>query len=448
MTRTGGPGPTTIEARLRAAGLPPLPRTAWLEVDLDRLAANVAAFRAGLPPGVTVEVVVKGDAYGHGAVAVGHAALAAGARGLSVATLDEALELRAAGISAPVLVLFQVPPDGAVVAARAGVMIAAGDPGLLDEAIAAYGAARRRARTAMPDLGVQLAIETGLGRDGLTIAQAVAAGRLAAASPGIVLRGVWSHLQAAGDRARTEAQVERFAAAVDALRAAGIEVPHRHLLASAGILALERFVGGERPVFDGLRIGLAAYGIIPDGLAIGPAATGIGAGLRPVLSLHARPIRVADLPAGTGISYGPSFVTVRQSRIATLPLGYADGWERSLSNRATALVRGRRVPLVGNVAMDAVMADVTDVPGPPVTPEDEFVLLGAQGGEEITVGELAHERTTISWEVLAAMSRRLPRVYTARAVPVGIRTLTEDLGRWRSLRSGTATSATSRSTRS
>jgi alanine racemase len=437
-----------IDARLRAAGLPPLPRTAWLEVDLDRLAGNLAAIRAALAGAVTVEVVVKADAYGHGSVPVAHAALAAGARGLCVATLDEAIELRRAGISAPVLVLFQVPPDGAVVAARAGVTIAAGDADLLRAAVAAYGAARRRTRRALPDLGVQLAIETGLGRDGLTIAEAVVAGRLVAASPGVVLRGAWSHLQAPADRALTEGQVERFGTAVDALREAGIEVPHRHLLASGGLLAVERLVGGERPVFDGLRVGLAAYGIVPDGLAIGAAATGIHAGLRPILSLRARPIRVADLPAGTGISYGPSFVTARPSRIATLPLGYADGWARTLSNRATALVRGHRVPLVGNVAMDAVMADVTDVPGPPVTPADEFVLLGAQGGDEITVGELAQERTTISWEVVAAMSRRLPRVYTARAVPVGIRTLTEERGRWRSLPSGTATSATSRSTRS
>jgi len=446
--RAGGPSPAGIEARLRDAELPPLPRMAWLEVDLERLAGNVAAIRAGLPPAVTVEVVVKADAYGHGAVPVAHAALAAGARGLCVATLDEALELRAAGISAPILVLFQVPPDGAVVAARAGVAITGGDPRLLDQAIAAHGTARRAARRAMPDLGVQLAIETGLGRDGLTIPEAVVAGRLVAASPGVVLRGAWSHLQAPADRARTDGQVERFAAAVDALRAAGIDVPHRHLLASGGILAVERLVAGERPVFDGLRVGLAAYGIVPDGLAIGAAATGIHAALRPVLSLHARPIRVADLPAGTGISYGPSFVTARPSRIATLPLGYADGWVRSLSNRATVLVRGHRVPLVGNVAMDAVMADVTDVPGPLVTADDEFVLLGAQDGDEITAGELAQERTTISWEVVAVMSRRLTRVYTARAVPVGIRTLTEDRGTWRSLRSGTATSATSRSTRS
>jgi alanine racemase len=442
----GGAG--GIEALLRAAGLPSLPRTAWLEIDLDRLAGNVTAMRAALPDAVTLEIVVKADAYGHGAVPVAWAALAAGAAGLCVATLDEALELRRAGIPAPILVLFPIPPDTAPVAARAGVEIAAGDAGLLEGALAAYAAARRRARRELPALGVQLAIETGLGRDGLTPGEAVAAARRIAATTGAELRGAWSHLQAPADRPRTDGQVGRFTAALAELRAAGVLVPRRHILASGGLFAMERLVGGERPVFDGVRIGLAVYGIAPEGVPIGAAATGIHAGIRPILSLRARPIRVADLPSGTGISYGPSFVTARPSRIATLPVGYADGWARALSNRATALVRGVRVPLVGNVAMDAVMADVTDVPGPPVTPADEFVLLGCQGGDEISAAELAQERTTISWEVAAAMSRRLPRVYTARALAVGIRTLSEDRGRWRSSRSGTATSATSRSTRS
>ncbi len=439
---------TPIEERLRSAGLPALPRTAWLEIDLDRLAGNVAAIRAALPSGVSLEIVVKADAYGHGAVPVARAALAAGARGLCVATLDEALEIRRAGVEAPILVLFPIPPAAAPAAARARVAIAAGDAGLLDDALAAYAAARRRARRELPALGVQLALETGLGRDGLAPDEAVVAARRVAATVGAELRGAWSHLQAPADRARTDAQVERFVDALGALRRAGVSVPHRHVLASGGLLAVERLVGGERPVFDGLRVGLAAYGIVPEDLPIGGAATGIHAGLRPILSLRARPIRVADLPPGTGISYGPSFVTARPSRIATLPVGYADGWARILSNRATALVRGVRVPLVGTVAMDAVMADVTDVPGAPVTAADEFVLLGRQGDDEITAAELAQERTTISWEVVATMARRLPRVYTARAVAVGIRTLTEDRGTWRGLRSGTATSATSRSTRS
>jgi alanine racemase len=157
------------------------------------------------------------------------------------------------------------------------------------------------------------------------------------------------------------------------------------------------------------------YGLIPDELAAaGIALQDLPAGageLRPILSLHARPVRVVDLPEGHGVSYGPTWRAPRASRIATLPLGYGDGWSRSLSNRAEVLVRGRRVPLVGNVAMDAVMADVTDVAGPPVTVEDEFVLIGRQGDAEIGAAELARSRTTNSWEIVTTMSARLTRVY-------------------------------------
>jgi alanine racemase len=148
------------------------------------------------------------------------------------------------------------------------------------------------------------------------------------------------------------------------------------------------------------------------------------------MSLLARPVRVIDLPAGRGISYGARWVTPRPSRIATLPVGYADGFSRIRTNRSEALVRGVRVPLVGTVAMDAVMADVTDVPGLPVTVDDEFVLLGEQGTERITAVDLARIGTTISWEVLAGMARRLPRVYYAASGPIGLRTLTEERGQW------------------
>jgi alanine racemase len=172
--------------------------------------------------------------------------------------------------------------------------------------------------------------------------------------------------------------------------------------------------------------GLSTYGIVPDELTDVPDET--RASFRPVMSLHARPIRVAELPAGHGISYGPSFTTSRPSRIATLPLGYGDGFARAHANRAEALVRGSRVPLVGNVTMDAVMADVTDAPGPPITLDDEFVLLGSQGDERISAQDLAQQRTTNTWEVVTLMSGRLPRVYhAATGAVVGLRTLT----RWR-----------------
>jgi alanine racemase len=196
----------------------------------------------------------------------------------------------------------------------------------------------------------------------------------------------------------------------------GLELP-RHAAASAGLLT------GNVPAYDAVRPGLALYGLVPDELPADSPAAAAGAALRPVMSLHARAVRVADLPAGWGISYGPAFTTDRPSRIATLPFGYGDGWSRALSNRAEALVRGRRVPLVGRVAMDAIMVDVTDVPGPPVDGDDAFVLIGSQGDETITVADVAQLCTTNAWEVVTSMARRVPRVYHAASGPLGVRTL-------------------------
>jgi alanine racemase len=402
-----------IERRLAAAGLPPLPRTAWLEIDLDALRGNLAVLRDLAGPRVPVRPVVKADAYGHGAAPVALALEAAGADGLCVATFDEALELRAVGVLCQILVLFPVPAGAAVEAARQGIALAGGDAAGLAEVVryaADVGAAR--------PLALELEVETGLGRGGFVETDLVDAARLVASSPGVRLAGLWTHFQAVEDAAITAAQVARFESAVRAVSAAGLELPGRHAAASAGLMT------GDVLAYDGVRPGLAAYGLVPDELAPGVASVAASR-LRPVMSLVARPVRVADLPAGWGVSYGPTFRTERPSRIATLPLGYGDGWSRGLSNRASAIVRGRRVPLVGNVAMDAVMADVTDVPGPPVDGTDEFVLLGASGDLRIDAGELARQRTTNSWEVVTNMSRRLPRVYHAAAGPVGLRTLTE-----------------------
>jgi alanine racemase len=271
-------------------------------------------------------------------------------------------------------------------------------------------------------LEVHLEVETGLGRGGFAATELVAAARLVADSPGVALAGLWTHFQAVDDASGTDDQVARFDAAAAAITAAGIGLPARHVAASAALMT------DGLLAYDGVRPGLAVYGLIPDELGRDRVPAVLAAGLRPVMSLYARPVRVADLPAGSGVSYGPTFRTARPSRIATLPLGYGDGWSRGLSNRASAIVRGSRVPLVGNVAMDAVMADVTDVPGLPVDRDDEFVLLGASGDERITAAELAQQRTTISWEVVTGMSRRLPRVYHAAAGPVGLRTLAERRG--------------------
>jgi len=243
------------------------------------------------------------------------------------------------------------------------------------------------------------------------------------ASPRARLAGLWSHLQAAANAELTASQADRLGVASALLEDVGISRPDRHIAASGGLLA------ANTPPFDVVRIGLALYGIVPEGLTVDERHAAAAAALRPVLSLRARPVRVAELPAGMGVSYGPTFVTRRPSRIATLPLGYADGWPRSLTNNAEVLVRGRRVPTVGTVAMDAVMVDVTDVPGEPVTVDDEFTLIGRQGSETISAADVARWGNTISYEIVTAMSGRLPRVYHAAATAAQMRIVAYDLDR-------------------
>ncbi len=404
----------SIETRLAAAGLPNLPRTAWLEIDLDALRHNLGVLRELAGPNVPVLPVVKGDAYGHGAVRVSQSLEDAGVDGLCVAYFDEALELRAGGVHTRILVLYPVPAAWAGEAARLGIAVAAGDAALLGELVDA-------ART-LPDgtpLDVELEVETGLGRGGYAGDELVAAAHRIVGAPGLRLSGLWTHLQAPENVAITRIQMTRFEQAAASLVAAGVPQPDRHVAASAALLN----DGVAR--YEGVRPGLAIYGLVPDENASDHLPRDVPDALRPVMALYARPVRVQDLPEGWGISYGPTFRTARSSRIATLPFGYGDGWSRRLSNRAQALVRGIRVPLVGNVSMDAVMVDVTDVPGPPVTVADEFVLLGRSGDDRITVADLAHVRNTNSWEVVTGMARRVPRVYHAAAGPVGLRALTE-----------------------
>jgi alanine racemase len=418
---TGTPRPA-IEARLVAAGQPPLPRLVWLELDLDALASNLAILR-DLGGGAPVHPVVKADAYGHGAVPISRALAAAGADGLSVATMDEALELRAAGLELPIRVMYAIPPALGPEAVRSRITVAAGDLTTVGDLLAATASAAGSAAggAGADRLDVEIEVETGLGRGGVPPAEVVPLARLIGASPAAELVGIWTHLQASDDAAITGEQLQRFEEAATAFRDAGLPVPPRHVAASGGLLT---GIAG----FDGVRPGLSIYGIVPDEL-VGRTLAGPGRlAFRPVMSLHARPIRVADLPAGHGVSYGPTFRTSRPSRIATLALGYGDGYARANANRAQALVRGHRVPLVGNVTMDAAMFDVTDVPGTAVGVDDEFVLLGSQGDERITAEDLAQLRNTNTWEVVVQMAGRLPRVYHAAAGAVGLRTLTERRG--------------------
>jgi alanine racemase len=373
-----------------------------------------------VPGLVRVDAVVKADAYGHGRRAVASWLVRSGVDGLCVATLDEGLDLRALGLGVPILVLYPIPPALVPTARAARLTLAIGDRVLLDRTLDAAAAGGDG-----PALEVQLEVETGLGRGGVAGPEVAAVRRLVEMAPGVRLTGIWSHLAAPDDAARSADQVEAFGRSLGADPPAG----DRHLASTGGLVA------ASAPPYDRVRPGLGLYGLVPDELGAAGLAGTLGGALRPILSLKARPVRVAELPAGHGISYGPTFETARTSRIATLPLGYGDGWSRALSNRAAALVRGVRVPLVGNVAMDAVMADVTDITGPPVSVDDEFVLIGEQVAADgsiasIAVADVARARTTNSWEVVTQMAARLPRVYHSAAVPVGVTTLTEEVLAW------------------
>ncbi|MBX3030054.1 MAG: alanine racemase [Chloroflexi bacterium] len=394
-----------IEVQLHEAGLPPLTRPAWLGIDTDALAGNISAIRARVGPTTAVWPVVKADAYGHGIEVAARTFALGGADGLCVATLEEARAVRAAGVELPVLVLYPILPGdlGEAAQARFEVVVSA-----LEGARALAGAWSGDARVA--PLVVHVEVETGLMRMGVPLPDLDETLR-ELARPGIEVRAVWSHLATPEDAATTDAQAGTLAAALTMARH-HVPAIGWHLAATGGVLT------GTGTSADRVRPGLLAYGIQPDlaGLELAPLP-----GIRPAMRLVARILRVAEAPVGTRVGYGGTWVAQRPSRIATLPVGYGDGVPRAQSG-APVLLRGQRVPIVGVIAMDGLALDVTDVPD--VRAGDEVVLLGRQGGDVIDARELARWRTTIPWEVVTGMARRLTRVYDAPVGPLGVRTQT------------------------
>jgi alanine racemase len=363
---------------------------AWIRIDHDALRDNLGVVRR-LAGGQSIIGVVKANAYGHGAVEIARTLVAEGVERLAVATLGEALELRAAGIGVPIMILLRVSAaevDRVVAAELEPIVYDHESVTLLEGASAAAG------RTT----SVHLKVDTGLGRQGIEPEAAVNLAVAIARSPHLQIAGTFSHLAVPGeDDAYTDVQVMRLARTVDAMRSAGIDPGLVHIAASGGLLSSAARVG------DAVRPGLLLYGMRP------AWAVERDVGLRPVLSVHARALRLFDLAAGAAIGYGLRFRARRSTRIATLGIGYGDGWPRAHINNGWALVRGVRVPIVGAVSMDALTVDIGEVDG--VTYGDEFVLIGEQGLERITADEVAAERRTINYEVTTALRERLPRLH-------------------------------------
>ncbi len=405
----------SIEERLRGAGLPTLPRLAWLEIDLSALTGNTRVIRAMLPEGHDLAAVVKADGYGHGVVAASQAVLKGGATVLAVATLDEALALRAAGYARRLLVLFVIPPDGVDEALAAGIEPVAMDQESV-EALAA-GVRRRSGATAGPvaGAGVHLGIDTGMTRGGILPSRVGEAARVLLYAGIDRLAGTWSHLASPEDPDAASRQVAAFELGLRELAAAGIDPGQRHLNATGGLL------GDITPRYDLTRIGIGLYGHLHPDVHIAPERAAGAAALRPALRLKARPVSIQDIPAATSVGYGGTWRADRRSRIAILPLGYADGWARGPASIATVRSDGLDLPVVGRVSMDAIAIDVTDAPG--FSHATEVVVVAPEGEGGTSVEALAGRRETISWEVLTGFSPRLSRVYLEDSRIVGLRRL-------------------------
>jgi alanine racemase len=368
---------------------------AWADVDLAAYARNIAALERLTRPGTRLMAVVKADAYGHGAVPLSRQAVAAGADYLGVARIGEAIELREAGIDAPIVIFGRTP------AALADLLI---EQRLTPTVWSLEDSTTlsSRAVAAGTHLPVHIKVDSGMGRLGL-LPESPAALRetlAIAALPGLEPEGIYTHFASAdvADKSSAKAQLELFLEFVELLRRDGLKFPLRHTANSAALLSLP----GSR--LDMVRLGISTLGLLPSAEVTTRALE-----LEPVMQLKTTIMQTKDVPADSPISYGGTWRTTRATTIATVAVGYADGLNRLLSSRGQMLVRDQRAPIVGRVCMDLTMLDVGNIPD--VSVGDEVVVFGRQGEETILASELADLTDTISYEVLTSITARVPRVY-------------------------------------
>lgn len=365
----------------------------WIEVDLNAIQENFRRFQALVGPTVAIMPEIKADAYGHGAVAVGKTLLEAGAERLVVATCLEGEELRSAGITAPIHILGASLPEEVPYAIAKDLSLSLHE---MELATIISLEAVKQNKTAV----VHLKIDTGMGRLGILPEEAPRAALQIARLPNLKLEAVFMHFADAGDESYSLYQLKRFHDAYCHLAEAGVHVPLRHAASSvAAILYPESH-------FDMIRPGAGIYGFHS------PAWIAQRFPVVPALSWKCVVIQTKDYPPGSHLGYNRTFTTRRPTRVAVLPVGYADGYLREFSNRADVLIQGRRAPVVGMISMDYTMVDVTDLPE--VAVGSEVTLIGENGGDRITVEELAAHANTIPYVITTCLGRRPGRCYVRR----------------------------------
>ncbi|MBR4017795.1 MAG: alanine racemase [Oscillospiraceae bacterium] len=359
-------------------------------IDLDIVEANFRAIAEKV--GVPVMAIIKADAYGHGAIQVARQ-LQGSCAFFGVSSMLEALELRKAGMDTPVLILGQIPTSAFATAIREGIR----------PTIFRYEDACELSKTAQ-NLGMEapfhFAVDTGMSRIGFQATESEA--DICAAIcrlPGIVAEGVFSHFATADcpDLTKSRRQAERFDKFCQMLADRGVQVQYRHMDNSAGIMNFEKH-------YELVRAGIVLYGLYPSE-EVDPEVLA----LKPALEWSSRVTHVKTLEAGREISYGGTYTTERPTVVATVPVGYADGYRRALSNRFYVLIRGQKAPILGRICMDQMMVDVTHIPG--VETGDRVVLIGKDGQREITMEEIAAAADSFNYEFVCGISRRVPRFY-------------------------------------
>jgi alanine racemase len=382
----------------------------WAEVNLNAYAHNITELRRIAAKGARLMAVVKADGYGHGAIEVARQALKSGAQNLGVARINEAVQLREAGLQAPILIFGYTLPDLAQTLIRYD----------LTQTVYSFAAANSLSELAArhsKKIKVHIKVDSGMGRLGLMlntpsagnplhrpplnpIKEVLSISRL----PGLMVEGIFTHFATAdsADKSYANRQLEGFLDFVNRLRRAGLTPPIKHAANSGALIDM------PDSHLDMVRPGIATYGLYPS-----DEVNKSHVNLKPVMTLKSQIIHLKKVPAGFNISYGITHQTKKPTTIATVAVGYADGFRRLLSNRGHMLVHGQKVPIVGRICMDLTMLDVGNVPG--VAIEDEVVVFGRDGNETITADEVASSLNTINYEIVSAITGRVARVYVKKS---------------------------------
>ena len=369
----------------------------YVKIDLDAIDSNIDAISARA--GVDVMAVIKVDAYGHGAIQVARL-LQDKCSFFGVSSVLEAMELRQAGLYNPILILGHTPVRAFPALVQAEIR-----PTIFhyEDAVALSKAAQQLEKP----VAFHFAVDTGMSRIGFqaTEEDADICAEIAKL-PGLCAEGLFSHFATADceDLTKSRRQAELFDKFYEMLKERGVEIPIRHMDNSAGLMNFENH-------YEMVRAGIVTYGLYPSE----EVDKGI-LNLRPAMQWVSRVTHIKTLPAGREISYGGTYATTRETRVATVPVGYADGYRRSLSNKFYVLIRGKRAPILGRVCMDQLMVDVSDIPD--VTLNDRVILVGKSGNEEITMEQIAEAADSFNYEFICGISRRVPRVYSRRGKTV------------------------------